>query len=207
MHYSLFFVTVAVMVFLIEIVFPESISYFALSRSSLLQRPWTIVTHIFTHGDVQHLLYNMFGLALFGFILERIIGSKKFLLVFFSSGITSGLVGLFFYHSLIGASGTVYGIMGFLGIIRPKMVVWTLGVPMPMVAALFVWGAFNFAGLFTGGQIAYVGHLGGLAVGVLMGLHFRSRYRLPPAPEVEDFLSDEEFEEWERRYMRKKEKK
>jgi membrane associated rhomboid family serine protease len=59
----------------------------ALETASVASRPWTMLTYIFLHGSFAHLFYNMFALALFGSILERVIGGKRFLFVFFVSGI------------------------------------------------------------------------------------------------------------------------
>lgn len=52
-----------------------------------LFKPWQIVTHIFMHGSVQHILFNMIGLWMFGSSVEQMIGTKKFLILYFISGI------------------------------------------------------------------------------------------------------------------------
>lgn len=52
-----------------------------------LFKPWQIVTHIFMHGSVQHILFNMIGLWMFGSSVEQLIGTKKFLILYFVAGI------------------------------------------------------------------------------------------------------------------------
>ncbi len=54
---------------------------------SPLFKPWQIVTHIFMHGSVQHILFNMIGLWMFGSSVEQMIGTKKFLILYFIAGI------------------------------------------------------------------------------------------------------------------------
>lgn len=137
---------------------------------------WRFVSSIFLHGSLSHLLYNLFALALFGFILEKLIGSNKFLLVFFFSGIIANIISINFYASSLGASGAIMGILGCLAVIRPMMMVWAFGFPMPMFIASILWvtgdvlGALGALGNTGIGNIA---HLSGIAVGFLVGLFLR----------------------------------
>jgi len=59
-------------------------------------RPWQIVTHMFMHGGISHIFFNMFALYLFGSTLERFWGSKKFLIYYMLCGI-----GAFFIFELV----------------------------------------------------------------------------------------------------------
>ena len=72
-------------------------------------RPWQIITHMFMHGGFWHIFFNMYSLLMFGTVLERSIGSKKFLIFYFVTGL--GAVALhtgvgLFVHELpnIGAN-------------------------------------------------------------------------------------------------------
>jgi len=60
---------------------------------------WRFLTAIFLHGGIAHLIYNLFALVLFGSILEKLIGSKRFLTVFFVTGILANVVSINFYNS------------------------------------------------------------------------------------------------------------
>lgn len=61
-------------------------------------KPWQIVTHMFMHGDIGHLFFNMFALWMFGTAVERQIGTKKFLFVYFSAGLGAVLFQLGYYY-------------------------------------------------------------------------------------------------------------
>ena len=68
-------------------------------------RPWQIITHMFMHGNEIHLLFNMIGLWMFGSVVEQILGKKKFLILYFVSGIGAvllfELIDYIHYHMLI----------------------------------------------------------------------------------------------------------
>src|SRR3989338_6163536 len=128
-------------IFILQKLMPGFTDLFILDSRLVIPKVWTLFTAIFLHSGIVHILYNLFALALFGSVLEHIIGSKKFLVLFFVSGLVASLAGLPFYTRVLGASGAIFGILGMLGILRPKMTVWVYSIPMPMILALFVWGA------------------------------------------------------------------
>lgn len=59
---------------------------------------WQLVTHMFMHGSISHILFNMFGLWMFGAPLVQMWGKNKFLFFYFSTGIGAALLQLFVYH-------------------------------------------------------------------------------------------------------------
>jgi membrane associated rhomboid family serine protease len=76
----------------------DAIDYFALHHyKSELFRPYQIVTHMFMHGSFFHLLFNMLSLWMFGTMLERIWGPKRFLTFYFICGIVAALTQLASY--------------------------------------------------------------------------------------------------------------
>jgi membrane associated rhomboid family serine protease len=160
------------------------------------------VTHAFLHGDVLHLLYNLFALALFGSILEKIIESKRFLILLFSSILFSAFASLLFYPASLGISGAIFGILACLAVLRPTLLVWVFGVPMPIIIALIFWSIINFAGLFFPSNIAYASHLAGMIVGILYGLKLRKSFVEPKEEKVE--LDEEEFMLWEEKWVKRK---
>ena len=101
---------------------------------------------------------------------------KKFLLVFFVSGILANIISVFFYPSSLGASGAISGIIGALIIVRPMLVVWAFGLPMPIFIAGIVWVAGDLIGAigyFAGNPIDNTGniaHLAGMFFGLLFGI-------------------------------------
>ena len=50
-------------------------------------QPWQIITHMFMHGGITHILFNMFALWMFGSPVEQALGSKRFLFIYFSAGL------------------------------------------------------------------------------------------------------------------------
>src|SRR3989338_8442468 len=127
------------LIFILQLIFPTLTENFLLKSADVQQRPWILVTSIFLHGGIVHLLYNMFALALFGLILEKKIGTNMFLLVFFTGGIFANFVTLPFYGSSLGASGAIFAILGMLTVLMPWLPVPVGGIPLPMWAASIAW--------------------------------------------------------------------
>ncbi len=61
-------------------------------------KPWQIITHMFMHGGVTHILFNMFALWMFGTPVEQALGSKKFLFIYISAGLGAVLLQVGFYY-------------------------------------------------------------------------------------------------------------
>jgi membrane associated rhomboid family serine protease len=203
--YAIKLVIITVIIFVFQLLIPSLTDEYALVSSEFLSKPWTIVTYMFLHATdyLPHILFNMLALALFGSILEKIIGGRKFLIIYFASGIVAGLGSILFYIASIGASGAIFGILGALAVLRPRMTVWIGYVPMPMVFAVLIWIAGNFMGLFAPGGIAYAAHLFGLAFGLIYGFLLRKDYgeNAPIKRKTED-MDEEEFREWEDEWVR-----
>ena len=144
--------------------------------------PWMFITSIFFHAGVDHILVNMLVFFYFGTYLERSIGSKRLLLVFFLAGIIGNFGYLITstnpYVPALGASGAIYGVMGTLAVLEPFLIVY-IGfiVPVPMILAMLGYAALDLAGLFAPSDVAHGAHIAGLAVGVLFGLYLRSRVK------------------------------
>jgi membrane associated rhomboid family serine protease len=136
---------------------------------AVLVRPWTLVTYMFLHAGVAHLLFNMIGLFFFGPRLESRLGSRDFLLLYFLSGLGGAVFSLVFARdaAVVGASGAVYGVLlGFaLFWPRERIYIWgILPVEAWLLATLMVFGSL-YAGVNpgAGSRTAHFAHLGGLA--------------------------------------------
>ena len=134
-----------------------------------LLRPWTLITYMFLHAGISHLLFNMIGLFFFGPRLEDRLGSRGFLWLYFLSGIGGAVFSLVFARdaAVAGASGAVYGILlGFaLYWPRERIYIWgVLPVEAWLLATLLVFGSL-YAGINPTGasRTAHFAHLGGLA--------------------------------------------
>ena len=161
-------------VFVFQNLFPWLTQELVLTKD-FVNKPWQIVTNIFAHANVMHLIYNLFALLLFGLILENIIGSRKFLILFIVSIVTTDIASLIFYRATLGISGIVYSILGAVAVLRPRMIVFIFGVPVPMFIAVFLWTLLDIAGFFYSSGIANATHLAGLITGIVFGLIMRKR--------------------------------
>ena len=179
---------------------PNFTDSFILDNRLITVKPWTLLTAIFLHANISHLFYNLFALALFGFILENIIGTRKFLILFFVAGLIASIVSLPFYDRALGASGAIFGIIGMLGMLRPKLMVWVYGMPMPMIMALFVWGFGDILGIFAPSGTANIAHLGGLALGIIAGLRYRKQFRENKPKKENIHIDEEKVKEWEKSF-------
>ena len=106
-----------------------------------------------------------------------------------------------FRNTTIGASGAIFGIMGALAAIRPRMTIYVSFVPMPMAVAVLLWAAGDLIGLFAPSNVANAAHLFGLAFGIIIGLSLREKHK-DSRKKRDDFdISEEEFEDWEDNWM------
>jgi rhomboid family protein len=142
---------------------------------------WQLVTYMFLHGGIFHIVFNMLALWMFGTELERVWGTRYFLKFYFVTGIGAGaLTVLFsllpfgFAHQLqganiIGASGAIYGLLLAYALYFPDRPIYMYFVfPIPAKIFVAIMGAIAFfSSLSDAGGVANATHLGGLLVGYL----------------------------------------
>ena len=156
-------------------------------------KPWQILTHMFMHGGFWHIFFNMYSLLMFGSILERSLGPKKYLIFYFVTGlgavalhtgvewlqarvfIANGIAQA--YQQLLvtptlGASGAIYGLLIGFAMLYPQARLTLIFPPIPMTAK---WLVIIFAAieLFSGingiqDGVAHFAHLGGMLFGWLL---------------------------------------
>ncbi len=159
--------------------------FLALNPAYILLMPWQILTSIFVHADFWHLFINMFVLFFFGSELERRLGSKKYLTIFFASGISGSLAYIFYsfltnhFIPAMGASAAIFGVMGALAMIAPetKVIIFPIPIPISIRFAIMIFALYDLIFLpFTYGTgVAHISHLAGLAVGLYFGRRYRVR--------------------------------
>jgi membrane associated rhomboid family serine protease len=147
--------------------------------------PWQLVSYGFLHdmSGLSHLLFNMFGLWMFGRDIERSMGTSRFLTYYLTCVIGAGIVQLVVakttgsIYPTIGASGGVFGILLAYGMAFPNRTVMLLIPPIPMKAKYFVliYGVitlyFAFSGRASG--VAHFAHLGGMLFGFGLIMYWR----------------------------------
>jgi membrane associated rhomboid family serine protease len=146
---------------------------------------WQLVTYSFLHGGIGHIFFNMFALYMFGNDIERLFGSRFFLLYYFACVVSAALFHLVvtaltgaYPAPTIGASGAVYGVLLAFGVYFPRRIVVLIIPPIPMQARFFVilFGAIELVFGVTGTEagVAHFAHLGGMLGGWLM-IQYRRR--------------------------------
>lgn len=129
---------------------------------------WRLLTYQFIHGSFSHLFFNMYALAYIGLMIEHKLGTKKYLTIYFLSGISGGVLSMFFHTDgyMVGASGAIIGMFGaFLALLLGKafeknatkaLLISTIAVTLIMLLNGLKGGVDNAA------------HVGGLLAGFLI---------------------------------------
>jgi len=134
---------------------------------------WRIVTSIFLHSGIPHLLVNMIALWILGDVIENKIGKQKFLTLFLVSGIISALCTMFVINGAVGASGSIYGIIGIMIIIFIKDYKY-IKSKMTMIKWLFLVSYLTLPNL--SGTANLIAHVIGFFLGILFGLLYKLKY-------------------------------
>ncbi len=165
-------------------------------------RPFQLVTHLFMHGDLNHLIFNMFGLYMFGSSLEVVWGPKRWFTFYFLTGFGAVALHLFImylefqglnsaqyqhamanpYMNLRGASGAVFGVLAGYGMSFPNRQIMLLIPPIPMKAKYLVigYGVLQIYFILTNSQqgVAHFAHLGGAIVGAFLVYFWRKQGKI-----------------------------
>lgn len=156
---------------------------------------WTFFTSMFLHASIGHLIANMFSLIFIGGFVEKLIGKKRFLYLYFVGGIIASLffvilagyfgnseIGARFFGTplsmAVGASGAIFALGGLLAVLIPKMKVLVFFIIptqmwIAMIGLTFVMWLFSASLDLPIGNTA---HIGGLLVGVAYGVYLKIRY-------------------------------
>jgi membrane associated rhomboid family serine protease len=143
-------------------------------------RIWQVVTYGFMHGNVMHILLNMYALYMFGGLIERVMGTRRFTIYYFTCLVAAAVAQLAVVYLFepdrmyptVGASGAVFGLLGAFAMLFPREKLMLIPIPIGIPAWLFVtlYGAaeliFGVTGTLSG--IAHFAHLGGLVAGLCL---------------------------------------
>ena len=166
---------------------------------------WQPLTHMFMHENFMHIFFNMYTLVMFGMVVERALGTEKFLIFYLVTGLGAVLVhmGVEFLQvdavvranpgipaqviynrapGVLGASGAVYGVLVAFAMIYPEARMTLIFPPITLDAKWWV-GIFIVIELITGITgtrmgVAHFAHLGGALFGWLLIRYWRKKGEL-----------------------------
>lgn len=152
-------------------------------------RPFQVITYMFMHANISHIIFNMFAVFMFGSVLEHFWGVKKFLFYYFFTGIGAAIAQqLVWYLSgnfggvTVGASGAVFGLLLAYGMMFPNEKIYLyFAIPIKAKYFIVIYGLIElFMGVanFSGDNVAHFAHLGGLVFGLILMLYWRKKGRL-----------------------------
>ncbi len=149
-------------------------------------KAYQLISHMFLHANFGHIFFNMFGLFIFGRVLETTLGSQKFFLLYFLSGIGAAGLQLLAYYlqmqpaAMMGASGAIMGVTAAFAVMFPNVEMMLIFLPIPVKAKYFV-PFFLLLELFFGvanfkiDNIAHFAHLGGAIVGFILVMYWKKK--------------------------------
>lgn len=146
-----------------------------------LGQVWRIITPIFLHGGAIHLAMNMFGLVIFGRLIERLMGTPRFAVFVLALAILPNLLQGLMPSSLggnplfVGISGVVYGFVGYVWIRDRLNPNFGISIPMPFIVIMVGMMVVGLSGAVEGWNLADLCHLGGMLVGGLVGFASESK--------------------------------
>jgi membrane associated rhomboid family serine protease len=144
-------------------------------------RVYQVVTYMFIHAGLFHILFNMLALWMFGTELERIWGTRYFLKFYFLTGIGAGALTVMFsllpfafaqqvqQSVIVGASGAIYGLLLAYALYFPDRPILLIVFWVPAKWCVAILGAIAlFSSLSDAGGTANATHVGGILVGYLL---------------------------------------
>lgn len=140
--------------------------------------PYQLVTYMFLHGGFSHILFNMWGLYIFGMLVAPILGRTRFLILYFLSGIGGGLLHMLANWDspvpVVGASGALFGVMMAVAMLRPNVEMFIMFIPVPvkMKTLVVVYALLEIASNYRVDNIAHLAHLGGFVAAYLYLIFF-----------------------------------
>jgi membrane associated rhomboid family serine protease len=151
---------------------------------NLLIHPWTAFTHMFVHGGLMHLLFNMLSLFFIYQLFSRYFSNRQFINIYFAGGLAGALMfilsvnlfplfgGMASAHYASGASAAVMATLVAVCTYRPSDHVFLFGVfrmQLRWIAVIFV--LLDLINITKGNEGGHLAHLGGALFGFLWGLN------------------------------------
>jgi len=140
---------------------------------------YTLITGLFVHGNLMHLVGNMIFLYVFGNSLEDEVGAFNTALVFFMGGVLTFILSIPFYPgaNMLGASAAIFSVMAALLLVRRPVLSLQFLSPIGPLALLYF--IFNIIAVKneTGSNVAYMSHVLGFVIGLFFGVRWNKKWR------------------------------
>ena len=148
-------------------------------------RIWTLFAALFVHANILHLFGNMLFLFVFGSTLEKTVGPRKLLAIFFTGGLASFIVGVAFMPrgtGMLGASAAIFALAGCVMLVRPLKFSWLFLAPQGLIAIIYF--IYNVVVVYEKSRIpgydphvAYVAHVIGFVSGIPFGIALSDHWK------------------------------
>jgi len=166
----------------------QVVTYFEMPAQlvTLSERPWTVLTYMFTHTNVIHILSNMIWLWSFGYILQALTGNRKLIPIYIYGGLAGAVVFIIANYAIPPLKPVIQSswlIGGNAGVMAVAMATTTLapnyrffqnlngGIPIWVLTLVYIF--IDFAGVASMGAAYSLSHIGGAAAGYLFVILLR----------------------------------
>ena len=163
---------------------------------------WQFVTYMFLHSvsDPWHIIFNMLVLWMFGSEVEKAMGTRRFLTMYFTAGIFAGIFGCLFTpnNPILGASGAIFAVEIAFAMFYPNATIIFFVFPIKAKYLVMIFAGITVFNCLipTGGNVAHFAHLGGLLYGFLF-----IRYE----PRFSNFIISRQNQQREKEYKKEEE--
>ncbi len=164
-------------VFVLQQLFPGFLEYwFAFDTRLGINhfQIWRFATYMFLHSGLSHIMFNMFGVWIFGTQVEALWGKRTFLIFYLVCGLGGSILfGLFDllgsgHGAMLGASGAVMGLLLAYGMSFPNNLIFLMGIiPIKAKYLVVLYGLMDLLSIPQSDGVAHMAHLGGLLAGFI----------------------------------------
>ncbi|MCK4404234.1 MAG: rhomboid family intramembrane serine protease [candidate division Zixibacteria bacterium] len=182
-------------IFVLEFLWGSELIYLFGLTPALVKKGfiWQLVSYMFLHGGLFHILFNMFVLWMFGCEIERTWGTREFVKYYFITGVGAGLFTFILSFNshipTIGASGAIFGILVAFALMFPNRLIYLYFIfPVKAKYLVIFFAVIEFLASFrhTSDGIGHFAHLGGMVIGYL---YIKSDFRIPAIFRLSTYLT------------------
>jgi len=148
-------------------------------------RVWSLVAALFVHANVLHLFGNMLFLFVFGSTLEKTLGPRQLVTIFFTGGFASFIIGAAFTPGatgMLGASAAIFALAACVMLVRPLKFSWLFLAPQGLIAVIYF--IYNLVIVYEKSRIpgydphiAYIAHIIGFLSGIPFGIALSDHWK------------------------------